>query len=187
LNAKQSLEEKNFPQIGIWEREKKLNYQYYYNNYLYKILITENMVKNFVFYNPTKVIFGKNTISAIGKEIVSAGYKHIMLLAGGGSIKKNGVYEAALKSLWDAGIETITEVWDVQANPALSHAISTIEIAKEENCEAILAIGGGSVIDEAKAVACGVFMDDLWSAYEHKTAHKSSPNIYNSNYFRNLL
>ena len=61
-------------------------------------------MQNFVFHNPTKLIFGENTIEVIGKEISKSGYKRILLLYGGGSIKKNGVYDTVVKSLKDNNI-----------------------------------------------------------------------------------
>ncbi len=122
---------------------------------------------NFVFYNPTKLIFGKNTIREIGKEIASNGIKKILLLAGSGSIKTNGVYDSAVASLKSAGIEWI-EVWGVRANPTLSHALSAIQTVRDNNLEAVLALGGGSVIDESKSIAAGFYLDNLWSAFEKK-------------------
>lgn len=124
-------------------------------------------MQNFVFYNPTKVIFGKGTIPKIGFEINKLGLKKVLLLAGGGSIKRNGVYEQVSKSLKENGIEWI-EHWGVRPNPVLSHANEGIKIVRENKLEGILAVGGGSVIDEAKSIAAGVFLDNLWDAFERK-------------------
>jgi alcohol dehydrogenase YqhD (iron-dependent ADH family) len=133
------------------------------------ISLKKRTMDNFTFYNPTKVIFGKDTIPLIGREIRKARIKKVLLLAGGGSIKGNGAYDAAVKSLGSAGIEW-QELWGVQPNPVLSHALKAIDIVKEHNIEAVLAIGGGSVIDEAKSVAAGAFLDNLWSAFEREEA-----------------
>jgi hypothetical protein len=111
-------------------------------------------MQNFVFYNPTKVIFGKDTISRIGSEIARCGIKRVLLLAGGGSIKRNGVYRQVVESLKSNAIEWI-EHWGVRPNPVLSHANEGIEIVRQNKLEGILAVGGGSVIDEAKSIAAG--------------------------------
>jgi hypothetical protein len=113
---------------------------------------------------PVKYIFGKGAIKKIGAEIAAENIKNVLLLAGGGSIKKNGVYEQVISALKQSGIEW-TELWDVQPNPVLSHTRKAIEIVKKEGLEAILAVGGGSVIDEAKAIAGGFYLDDVWDAY----------------------
>jgi len=124
-------------------------------------------MQNFVFYNPTKVIFGKDTISRIGSEIARCGIKRVLLLAGGGSIKRNGVYRQVVESLKSNAIEWI-EHWGVRPNPVLSHANEGIEIVRQNKLEGILAVGGGSVIDEAKSIAAGFFLDNLWDAFERK-------------------
>ncbi len=116
---------------------------------------------------PVKYIFGKNTIPRIGNEIAAENIKKVLLLAGGGSIKKNGVYDQVVNSLKQSGIQWI-ELWDVQPNPVLSHTRKAIEIVKAEGIDAILAVGGGSVIDEAKAVAGGFYLDDVWAAFSGK-------------------
>lgn len=134
-------------------------------------------MENFTFYNPVKIVFGKDTIQDIGKEIKRDKYKKVLILAGGGSIKKNGVYEAAIASLDDYEIE-YRELWGVRPNPSLSHAREAIELIKSESIEAILAIGGGSVIDEAKAVAAGVYLKDLWNAFEGREIIKKALPIY---------
>ena len=86
---------------------------------------------SFDFYNPTKIIFGKDTISRIGKEIKGRGIKKILLTAGGGSIKKNRVYETTITSLKDSGIDWI-EAWGIKPNPVLSKIKETIKSIKTE-------------------------------------------------------
>lgn len=122
---------------------------------------------NFYFQNPCRVIFGKNTISKIGTALKKDGYNKVLLLAGQGSIKKNRVYDQTIKSLKDARIKWV-EVWGVQPNPVLSKVREAISLAWKEKPEAILAIGGGSVIDTAKAVSAGYYLDDIWEAFEGK-------------------
>lgn len=124
-------------------------------------------MQNFVFHNPTKVIFGQGTISKIGSEISKFGLKKILFLAGGGSIKNNSVYDQVIRSLKNNNLSWI-EHWGVRPNPVLSHANEGIKIIQENNLEGILAVGGGSVIDEAKCIAAGYYLDNLWDAFERK-------------------
>jgi len=132
---------------------------------------------NFTFLNPTKVIFGKDVISRIGPAIKERGHKNILLIAGQGSIKKNGVYDAVAKSLQSQGI-AFTEVWGVRPNPVLAKVRETIQIAKDNKAEAILAVGGGSVIDSAKAVAAGVYLKNIWDAFEDKARIEKALPLY---------
>ncbi len=132
---------------------------------------------NFTFHNPTKLIFGKDTISKIGKEISSYGIKKVILLAGGGSIKRNGVFNKVISSLNEYDIEAI-ELWGVQPNPTLSHAQKGILLAQNEGVDAILAIGGGSVIDEAKSIAAGFYLDNLWASFEREAEIKNALPIF---------
>ena len=134
-------------------------------------------MENFTFYNPTKLIFGKNTIPKMGRELKKSGINKVLLLAGSGSIKSNGTYESAIQSLKNSGIEW-SELWGVRANPLLSHAIEGISIVKDKNVNAILAVGGGSVIDEAKSIAAGYYLDNLWTAFEDKISIDKALPVY---------
>ena len=132
-------------------------------------------MENFKFYNPTKVIFGKDTISQIGEQIVSFDIKKVLLLYGGGSIKTNGVYSSVVSSLKQNNIEFV-ELPGVQPNPVVTHVREAIRIAKSENVQAVLAVGGGSVIDEAKSIAAGFYVDEVWNIFERKeTVQKALP------------
>jgi alcohol dehydrogenase YqhD (iron-dependent ADH family) len=122
---------------------------------------------NFTFYNPTRIIFGKDTVGQIGGVIKEAGLRRVLLVAGGGSIKKNGVYDTVVRSLSAAGVAWV-EAWGVRPNPVLAKAQELIALAKHEQVDAVLAVGGGSVIDTAKSVAAGVFLPDLWAAFERQ-------------------
>lgn len=124
----------------------------------------ENAMEAFTFYNPTRISFGVGKIKDLGMELNKAGIKRILLIAGGGSIKQNGAYKQVLDSLGKGGIE-FREVWGVQANPTLAKAQEIVSIAKENQTEALLAVGGGSVIDTAKAVAAGVYAADTWNLF----------------------
>lgn len=119
------------------------------------------------FYNPTRLVFGENKIKKLGAFIAERGYQKILMIAGGGSIKQNGVYDMVISSLQEHNI-TWVECWGVQANPCLTKVREAIEIAKKEKVEAILAVGGGSVIDTSKATAAGVFAHDIWKVFERE-------------------
>ncbi len=110
---------------------------------------------DFTFYTPTKVIFGKGQYLNVGKVISSYGYKKIMLHYGGGSLKKSGAYEAIVASLNSENIEFV-ELGGVEPNPKLSLIRKGMDICRAEGVEFILAAGGGSVIDSAKAIAAGI-------------------------------
>ena len=108
-------------------------------------------MQNFVFHNPTKILFGKGTVPSIGEETLLFG-KKVLLVYGTGSIKTNGLYEQIIQSLTTAGA-SITEHGGVQSNPLLSHVHQGIQLAKDNSCEVVCAVGGGSVIDAAKAIS----------------------------------
>jgi len=124
-------------------------------------------VENFVFHNSTKIIFGKGTEEKVGEE--TARYsKKVLLHYGQGSIKRIGLYDRVVKSLNEAGVAFI-ELGGVQPNPRLRLVERGIEICRKENIDFILAVGGGSVIDSAKAIAIGVPYDGhVWDFFERK-------------------
>ena len=132
-------------------------------------------MQNFTFHNPTKIVFGKDTIEQIGSEI-APNVKKVLLIYGKGSIKKNGVYDKVVASLNKSKVEFV-EFPGVKANPTLEHTRQGIEIVKRKKLDAILAVGGGSVIDEAKAIAAGSCVDhDVWDFYMRKaTVEKALP------------
>ena len=130
-------------------------------------------MKNFVFHNPTKILFGKDTIPAIGPETAALGEKALMIY-GKGSIKKNTIYEQVTKSLRDAGV-SIIEHGGVRSNPVLSHVHQGIALAKENAADVIVAVGGGSVIDSAKAIAAGALVEhDVWKFFIGKKSIKGA-------------
>ena len=113
---------------------------------------------NFSYYNPTRIIFGKGSIEEVGKAIIPFGTK-VLLHYGGGSIKRNGVYTSVVSSLKSNNIEFV-ELSGVVPNPRLSLVKEGIEIVKREKISLILAVGGGSVIDSAKAIAFGALLEE---------------------------
>lgn len=114
-------------------------------------------MNNFLYHSPTKILFGKDTELEVGKEVISFG-KKILLHYGGGSIKRTGLYDKVIDSLNKEGIEYI-ELPGVQPNPRLGLVRKGVEICKEENIDLILAVGGGSVVDSAKAIGIGAKYD----------------------------
>ncbi|HOA16343.1 MAG TPA: iron-containing alcohol dehydrogenase [Fervidobacterium sp.] len=135
-------------------------------------------MENFVFHNPTKLVFGKDTVEKIGEELRKNGIKKVLMIYGGGSIKKNGVYEKVVRSLHDNGI-TKVELSGIRPNPVLSKVHEAIAVAKKEQVEAILAVGGGSVVDSGKAIAAGYYYEgDIWDAFIGKYAVKKALPLY---------
>lgn len=128
---------------------------------------------NFTFVSPTKIIFGRDTENQVGSEVKQYGNK-VLLHYGGGSIKLSGLYDRVITSLKVAGMD-IVELQGVQPNPRLSLVKEGIEICRENDIDVILAVGGGSVIDSAKAIALGVPYDgDVWDFFEGKAKPKET-------------
>jgi alcohol dehydrogenase YqhD (iron-dependent ADH family) len=121
---------------------------------------------NFNFLMPTRLVFGKGTQNDVGKLVKQYGGKKALLHYGGGSIKKNGLYDQIINSLKAEGISYV-ELGGVVPNPRLDLVYKGIELAKKEGVDFILAVGGGSVIDSAKAIGVGVCSNiDIWDYYE---------------------
>lgn len=126
-------------------------------------------MQNFIFDNPTRIIFGKGAITRIGNEVKRFG-TNVLLVYGQGSIKKHGIYDQVISSLKEAN-HSIVEFPGVKANPVFSHVLKGIKLARNENITVILAVGGGSVIDTAKTIAAGVKAepgDDIWDFFTFK-------------------
>jgi NADP-dependent alcohol dehydrogenase len=104
-------------------------------------------MNNFVFQNPTKLIFGKGEIKRLSKLIDKD--KKILMTYGGGSIKRNGVYEQVMQAL--EGYD-IVEFSGIEANPDYSTLMKAVDICKTQNIDFILAVGGGSIIDGTKFI-----------------------------------
>ncbi|MBT2583623.1 iron-containing alcohol dehydrogenase [Planococcus sp. ISL-109] len=127
----------------------------------------------FSFYNPVKLIFGKDQLEALKNEIPNYGNK-VLVVYGGGSIKKNGLYDEVMATLNELNVE-IFELAGVEPNPRLSTAKKGIEICKKENIDMLLAVGGGSVIDCTKLIAAGAKYDgDAWDFVTRKAAPKEA-------------
>ena len=122
------------------------------------------MLGNFTYCNPTKLYFGKDALDGLNEELPKYG-KNVLLVYGGGSIKKNGIYDQVVKILKDNGKE-IFEDGGVMPNPTSEKLNEGIARAKAAKTDLILAVGGGSVCDYAKAVSVSVHCnDDAWEKY----------------------
>lgn len=126
---------------------------------------------NFIFHNPTRLIMGKGMISELEKEIPAD--KKIMITFGGGSVKKNCVYEQVKKAL--AHHDTI-EFWGIEPNPAIETLRKAIELGKQEKVDFLLAVGGGSVIDGTKLISAGLLYEgDAWDLVVKGSSGKTVP------------
>jgi len=116
-------------------------------------------MNNFEYYNPTRIIFGQQTISELNDHIPAKA--KVLMCYGGGSIKTNGVYEQVLSAL---GERTIIEFGGIEPNPDYDTLMKAIILGRNEMIDFILAVGGGSVIDGAKLIAAGIPYqgDDVW-------------------------
>lgn len=123
----------------------------------------------FSYQNTTNILFGRGMVSKLSEAIAPFGPK-ILLVAGGGSIKKSGLYDLVREELDKAG-KQVFELWGVQPNPRLTSVREGIAICKKEGIDFILAVGGGSVVDAAKGMAAGAVVDhDVWEFYLHERA-----------------
>ena len=129
---------------------------------------------NFEYYAPTKVFFGKERETETGEIIANYDYKKIMLIYGQGSIKKNGLYDSVTNSLKSHDIDFV-EMGGVEPNPKIEFVRDAVKLAKDEEVELILAVGGGSVIDAAKYTALGAVSEyDVWDFVEGKQKPKAA-------------
>ena len=134
-------------------------------------------MKSFNYKNPTEIIFGNGRIKEIG-SLLKGRAKKVLLTTGKGSVKKNGIFDTVVKSLEENGIEYV-EYSGIKPNPTLKHAQAGAAFAREEKVDGILALGGGSVVDESKAIAIGAcYKGDLWDFYCHKAEPKKSIPLY---------
>ena len=130
-------------------------------------------MQNFTFYNPTKLIFGKGQLEQLKSEIPQYGRK-VLLVYGGGSIKRNGLYDSVMSTLNEINAE-VFELQGVEPNPRLTTVKKGIDICKTEGIDVLLAVGGGSVIDCTKAIAAGAKYDgDVWDFMTRKAVAKEA-------------
>lgn len=132
-------------------------------------------MNNFNFFSPTFFVFGKEREMEVGKYVNRFGGTKVLIHYGGGSVVKNGLLDRVKKSLNEYSIE-FTELGGVVPNPRSGLVYRGIEICKERNIDFILAVGGGSVIDSAKAIALGaLYKGDFWDFYTGKKPEKALP------------
>ncbi len=125
-------------------------------------------MNNFTYYTPTKVVFGKDTQTKVGELVSQMGCKKVLLHYGGQSAKKSGLLDQIEASLQENNINYVS-LGGVVPNPRLSLVYEGIELCKKEGVDFILAVGGGSVIDSAKAIGYGVTNEgDVWDFYDRK-------------------
>ncbi|URZ07069.1 iron-containing alcohol dehydrogenase [Clostridium felsineum] len=122
------------------------------------------MLGNFSYCNPTKLYFGEDAISNLSSELKNYG-ENILLVYGGGSIKKNGIYDQVITILKDCS-KKVTELSGVMSNPTLDKLYEGVKLARENNIDFILAVGGGSVVDYSKALSASVHCnEDPWEKF----------------------
>jgi alcohol dehydrogenase YqhD (iron-dependent ADH family) len=121
---------------------------------------------NFVFHNPTRLLFGAGTLTRLGQVVNEKGQR-ALLVTGGGSVKRNGTFARAVASLTEAGV-AVVECSGIEPNPRIASVIRGAQIAREKKCDIIVALGGGSTMDASKVIAAAARYDgDPWDMILH--------------------
>ncbi|MBD5444190.1 MAG: iron-containing alcohol dehydrogenase [Lachnospiraceae bacterium] len=132
-------------------------------------------MENFTFYAPTYFVFGRDTEKETAKYVQRFGGKKVLIHYGGGSVIRSGLLACVKEGLDSAGIPYV-ELGGVQPNPRSGLVYEGIELCRKENIDFILAVGGGSTIDSAKAIAAGAVYDgDFWDYYQGKIVEEALP------------
>lgn len=132
-------------------------------------------MENFTFYAPTYFVFGRDTEKETAKYVQRFGGKKVLIHYGGGSVIRSGLLKCVKDGLDSAGIPYV-ELGGVQPNPRSGLVYEGIELCRKENVDFILAVGGGSTIDSAKAIAAGAVYDgDFWDYYQGKIVDEALP------------
>ena len=133
------------------------------------------MIKDFNFYAPTRVVFGRDSEQKIGEMVAQYGARKVLVHYGGGSAERSGLLNVVRQQLRDSSID-FCELGGVVPNPLLSKVYEGIALCRKEHVDFILAVGGGSVIDSSKAIGDGVPYDgDVWDFWCGKTPQKCMP------------
>lgn len=133
---------------------------------------------NFTFFNPTKVEFGKDKEQTIGQHLAEHGVKKVLLTYGSERIKRDGLFSVISKSLSERGIQ-IVECGGIVSNPVISKVREAITLARSQQVDAVLSVGGGSVLDSSKAIAAGVRYDgDVWDLFIGKASIDSALPVF---------
>ena len=133
-------------------------------------------MNNFEFYSPTRFVFGRGAEQKTGALVKACGGTKALLHYGGGSIKRNGVYDAVVASLREAGVDFV-ELGGVKPNPRGSLVREGIALCRREGVDFVLAVGGGSVIDSSKAIAFGTLYDGDFAEYYFGKDVKNQPSV----------
>ena len=132
-------------------------------------------MENFTFYAPTYFAFGKDTENDTGKYVKRFGGSRVLLHYGGGSVIRSGLLDRVKKSLDGEGVSYV-ELGGVKPNPRSGLVYEGIDLCRKEKVDFVLAVGGGSTIDSAKAIAAGAVYDgDFWDYYEGKLVEEALP------------
>lgn len=135
-------------------------------------------MRDFTFYNPTRIEFGKDKETHIGQYLKEFGVDSALILYGSERVKKNGLFDRVPASLQEQGI-AFADVGGVVSNPLISRVRDAVKIAKEKGLQAVVAVGGGSVLDSAKAVAAGAKYDgDVWDFFVGKAEVKEALPVF---------
>jgi len=135
-------------------------------------------MQNFIFYNPTRIEFGKGKEANIGEYVKELGAGSVLVLYGSERIKKDGLFERVTASLEEQGI-SYKALGGVVSNPVISKVREAIKVVKEHNLQGIVAVGGGSVADSAKAIAAGAKYDgDVWDFFIGKATVTDSIPVF---------
>ncbi|MCK9399419.1 MAG: iron-containing alcohol dehydrogenase [Bacteroidales bacterium] len=130
-------------------------------------------MENFILYNPVKLHFGKNVVENLGKSVSHYG-KKVLLVYGGGSIKRNGIYDQVIDQLRKAGTE-VFEYPGIRPNPVIEDVNAAADLGRKKHVDIILAVGGGSVIDSAKIISITIPVDHSgWEFIKGKAKPKTA-------------
>lgn len=123
---------------------------------------------DFVFHNPTRIVFGKDVVDQVGRGVRPLGDR-VLLVTGQGSVRRSGLYDRVRRCLAEAGI-TAMDLDGVISNPVISRVQDGIALVRELGLKAVLAVGGGSVMDSAKAIAAGALLPkgDVWDVFTRR-------------------
>jgi len=125
-------------------------------------------MENFTFFNPTKIEFGTGKEQLIGRHLAEHGIRKVLLCYGSERIKREGLFDRVSRNLAEKGI-TLVELGGIISNPVISKVREGITLARQHQVDAILSVGGGSVLDSAKAIAAGVcYTGDVWNLFTGK-------------------
>jgi len=135
-------------------------------------------MKDFTYYNPTRIEFGKGKEKKIGSYIAEYGLKKVLVVYGSERIKKSGLLDTVSESLQKSGLE-YTALGGVKSNPVLSKVREGIELARQFGADTILAVGGGSVLDSVKAMAAGAkYNGEVWDFFINKAVPSEALKIF---------